>query len=512
MAEGEQRFEVAVATIAANYSTLLNTTRTDIGRAIATRLAEPIGLIAGVVRIRPAVLATMRDEDVAAYLELRAVQLLMASNDEQPKIFESIKSELLSILRADVPKARKAGRTMIGCLLLGLDELPELSADILRFLASLTGRREGVRASESEPDHSDIHSDALLGLSRLLDLALSSEVFAFLAGMPHLRSASAAALDELSTLPLSVVSVASRKGGVGKSTLALATALVLIKRDRRTRVCIIDLDVTGPIWQYLFFPSGGSDENTPLPSLNRLVDIEQEIPDFEFGTPATDDVVSCIGRAMIPLLDAEIGILTFSDLPRTNRYLVQAIAANLESFTRFLLAILSSLSDRYDYVIIDNSPGLDPHPMITLIAAGASRNGLPIVLSSQHVPDLRGTFLELSDLRLVGFDRLPLWIINKADERTRAFFSQPHTVVEVAEMTRAYKQIMPMAPLVRRCLQPTPMANAIHSLPFDFDLAQPNVIDFAEPLTRESISRFLDSKLFLHFEKDLTVMLRGDRR
>jgi hypothetical protein len=352
-----------------------------------------------------------------------------------------------------------------------------------------------------------LDAEVALDLSKLLDYALFGEVLTFLAGLPSLQAATVQS--GLSDVTASLVSIASRKGGVGKSTLALALALAAARRRADCRVCIIDLDITGPTWQYLLCPDGRTVARKPIAFLNRLIEIDQPDNSFDFGEPEAELVLACIADAHLPAIEAPVGLLTFADLPRTNRYLVQAIANNRPSFTAFLVAILRAASTRYDFIIIDNTPGFDPHPLITLVLAGRVPRGVPLVLSTEQGPDLRGTFLELSDLRLLHFNRPPVWIVNKASPEAQRFLAAGLTVPQVAALTPAYAEIMPNAPLLQRFLTSRPPSQPVRTLPFDQDLARPKAhsIDLASPLTESTIRNFLGSELFRRFERDIAPRL-----
>lgn len=455
----------------------------------------------------PTVLQEMGDDAIDACFELRVVQLLIADKHQQDAILQSIEDELRVILRMDTAKARKAGATLIGCLLLALDELPVVADRVLALLGSLTGRNEGLRQGAPTAQPLPLSPEVALDLSKLLDYALFGEVFTFLAGLPSLRDATVQT--GLADVTASLVSIASRKGGVGKSTLALALALAAVRRRADCRVCIVDLDVTGPTWQYLLCPDGRTVAGQPIAYLNRLIEIDQPDTAFHFGEPHEDLVLACMAEAHLPTVQTPVGLLTFADLPRTNRYLVQAIANNRSSFTAFLVAILRAASSRFDFIIIDNTPGFDPHPLITLVLAGRVPRGVPLVLSTEQAPDLRGTFLELSDLRLLHFNRPPVWIVNKASEEAERFFSAELTLPQVAGLARGYAEIMPNAPLLQRFLTPRRPSRTVQALPFDEDLARPNVhgIDLSSPLTESAVRKFLGSNLFRRFESDIAPPL-----
>jgi len=509
-------FSDAIASLVEGYRYLQTSasSRDATDSALVGPLGEALRLVLQVLSEEPRRIGELSDEAIAACFELRAIQLLVAHESAQGAIFASIEDELRAILSLDSREARKAGGILIGCLLLALDELPAITDRVLAFLGSLTGRREGTTAKDLRAPVPPIQlsAETVLNLSKLLDYGLFSEVFTFLAGMPHLQRVSA--LPGLDDFGASVIAIASRKGGVGKSTLALAMALALLRRGDGTRLCIVDLDITGPIWEYVLCPEGRTVDGQPIPYLNKLLTIDQPDDAFYFGSPTAESVLECVARVQIPSVAHDIGLLTFADLPRTNRYIVQAIANNRESFTEFLVAVLRGLSQQYDHIIIDNTPGLDPHPLIALVVAATVPHGLPVVLSTQHAPDLRGTFLELSDLRLLRFNNRPLWIVNKTSEDVESFFSEERTLVDIAAMTHGYAAIVPEAPLLKQMLTPTPLARIVRPLPFDPDLARPNVVDFANPLKDAAIKGFLEGKLFRRFAHDINALLpqcRPDR-
>jgi hypothetical protein len=444
---------------------------------------------------------------IDACFELCVIALLVADEPQQQSLVETIEEVLRSVLSIDTTQTRRAGAKLVGCLLLALDELPAVADRVLALLGSLTGRNEGLRQGTPTQPSISISPDVALDLSKLLDYALFGEVFAFLAGLPSLRDATAQA--GLADVSVPLASIASRKGGVGKSTLALALALEAVRRKPGRRVCILDLDITGPTWQYLLCADGRTRNGEPIRYLNHLLQLDQPDTAFDFGQPEPEAVLACVADAFLPGVQAPIGLLTFADLPRTNRYLVQAIANNRSSFTSFLVALLRGVSSSFDFVIIDNTPGFDPHPLITLVLAGRVQFGLPLVVSTDQAPDLRGCFLELSDLRLLHFNRPPVWIVNKAGEEAEKFFSQELTLPQIAGLTRSYAEIMPDAPLLQRFLTPRPPSRTVRALPFDLVMALPNSdgIDLGSPLTSSAVERFLGSALYRRFESEIAPHL-----
>lgn len=506
MSDTPTSFSKAVKTLVDTYRRGESDERISPRRPVPQEIHDVTRPVLSRILADPSALEEMSADAIDACFELRIVELLLAEKQQQDEILSSIESELGVILRVDTASARRAAGKLVGCLLLAVDEIPAVADRVLTLLGSLTGRNEGLRLGLPTPPPFPVPPDVALDLSKILDYALFGEVFAFLTGLRSVQDA--AAETSLNEVTASVIAIASRKGGVGKSTVALALALAATTRRKDSRVCIVDLDITGPTWQYVLCPEGRTAKRQPVAYLNKLFRIEQPHDAFDFGEPNVADVLGCVAEARLPMHGA-VGLLTFADWPRTNRYLVQAIANNRAAFTAFLVCILRAVSSRFDLVIIDNTPGFDPHPLITLVLAGRAPRGVPLVVSTEQAPDLRGTFLELSDLPLLHINHPPSWIVNKASEQAERFFATGPTVSQIAALWPGYAKMMPTAPLLQAFLAPRQPGRPVRTLPFDEDLARSNAwgIDLASPLTEAGVKRFLASSLYRRFESDIAPRL-----
>jgi len=459
---------------------------------------DPVHAVSRELRSHPEMaLHVMTGSALGHYLEARVVLVLALSvePDMQNAEFAELEAELWTFLGAE--STFNAAAILIESLIAALVGLSgPLALKTIDILRSLTGREEGSIAPLAKPNN--VAPDySIPRLSRLLDLGLFSEVFVFLG--------SAAAARVLPTQPLcidaSVACIVSRKGGVGKSTIALSLALAGRSSHPDDRVCLIDLDLTGPIWMDLLCPSGKDTSDRPARYLNRLINLEQSDRNFEFGQPVEADVLECVNEVPLPGTDGIVGLLSLADLPRTNRYIVQAIANNRGSFATFLAKVLTGVASKYSRIIIDNSPGFDPHAFLVLATVGRVMNGrgCPVVVSTPLLADIRGTLLELSDTRLLGLYRTPVWIINKASPEADQFFANSHSLYEIAEHLPAYREVLPSKPLIARALPEVPIARNTRPLPFDSSLVGASNLMEAGLIDSQRVRQFTESLFFRRF-------------
>ncbi len=144
----------------------------------------------------------------------------------------------------------------------------------------------------------------------------------------------------------SVVAIANQKGGVGKTTTAINLAVALA--DLKLRVLLIDLD-----------PQGNATSG---------VDSRRELSGTKTASSRTMyDVL--IGR--VQLIDVVRPVRHFLFLAPSSTDLVGAEVelATMEGRERILAAALTSVSQNYNYVLIDTPPSLGLLTLNALVAA-----------------------------------------------------------------------------------------------------------------------------------------------
>lgn len=363
--------------------------------------------------------------------------LLMESVDQKRNI-----QQLMGLVQSQIGHNDKTGKyisqRLVEHLVLSLDLFSNDDAQlILDLLGNLTNRNSGTRNSAvvSESEYTSNHR----ALSQLFEKALFSEVWEFLTTRKAINKNLSEFSSNIVGCDSNVISIGSRKGGVGKSTIAMLIAMAAIERSSST--CIIDLDLTGPVWQYLLFPK----RNEPKYFLNDVLS-PQPVDIFNFAEPSDADIEKCISIAGT-INGSSLGLLAFADLPRTSRLLRTAISLrrNQNSYLQLLTNIIRVVSKYYNTIIIDNSPGFDSCSLLSFVVTDQVNNGTNIIVSSPQKADIYGTFIELADFRLLNLNP-PLWLINKADEETKNWFSKKHSEYEIIQKCQSYDTLLPSNP------------------------------------------------------------------
>jgi cellulose biosynthesis protein BcsQ len=380
-------------------------------------------------------------ETIERYFELCALQVIAAPSETQYIILQESFECLDKILLLRNDKLYVAIQAFYESLILHIDATTKKASDaILKKLAELGNCPEGVLPANDIKNSADVAPRQQVILKNILNTGLIRELEEFLKIKSNIKSVSNDSVTN--NVSTRLVSFLSRKGGVGKSSLLLATAFWFVKAYQNKRVCILDLDLSGPVWQYLLFPQ----PERPEKFLNAILDLEQGDQEGEFTFPQVDKATinDCIEWPELGCDTERIGVITLSDLPRTNRYLSLALKNNPTGYYNFIISILDSLGDFVDLVLIDNAPGFDSTQILSHVLASSIPCGASIVLSTPAAPDLRGTMIELSDLALLKDCRPPLWVVNMATPEAMEFISRPLGITQVASEDESYNSILPI--------------------------------------------------------------------
>ncbi len=201
---------------------------------------------------------------------------------------------------------------------------------------------------------------------------------------------------------MGLITVNSRKGGTGKTSVLLAIALNLAKKKN---VCVIDFDISGPSWVFLlnhlglnldgeiktidryFMPYDfpGKYNFTDYPVKVNFMDDETSF-DVVFMRPST---------SVIQKLDEQLQLLDSLDI--------------MEMLDNFLKA----LGAKYQYILLDNSPGNIQHSIYANQMTYENEDDVRIFVSSADVPDLAGILYELDTLKTLQIKGKTIWLLNK---------------------------------------------------------------------------------------------------
>jgi cellulose biosynthesis protein BcsQ len=520
------------AAIDQTYDHFLSSSDTE--RKFANRVASEsrdiINLVADLIkRDANALLAEWSEQTLQRYFELTVV-VLLTTNDDELAVLNDLSEQLNSVLESQESKKAKAGaQALLESLILAIENVEsKTSHQILELLAKLSNAPEGVtppssRQSEGfDPQQAagSLDHEGRALLRDLLQVGLFREVMIFLRQRKDLSKAREGR-EFLEGIQKPVVSFASRKGGVGKSMLAFATAAwYLTEVQADATVCILDLDLSGPVWQYLLFPERGK----PSHFLNDLFRLDQgnQKGEFEFPSVSEDVIKPLLEESTIMVQDKPISLLSFADLPRTSRYLSLAVANNSQSCFTFLTQLLLAIQSSVDLVVIDNAPGFESLPLLSHVLATSVRHGCSVIVSTPALPDLRGTLIELSDLYVLDREsdlvkRPPLWIVNKADAKAQEFLHTKHNIVDVANEIEAYNSIVPVRPLVGRAVSPS--SHKFHGLALPLDqalLGFGNIKNSGNPPLQDALDTFLRTDFFDDFKRhvgpEMIQLLSEDSR
>ncbi len=171
-----------------------------------------------------------------------------------------------------------------------------------------------------------------------------------------------------------ILSVASGKGGVGKTSFSLNLAYALARQNKR--VCIIDADLG-------------------LANIDVVLGINPEytLEDVIFNGKSLEDIIYKIDEYLY-LLPGSSGIPALADLSKEQR--------------KTLITGFSSLRG-YDFIIIDNSPGIVPSVLSFCLAT----KELIVVFTPEPTSITDGYGL-IKSLKESGLYYPPLVVLNKA--------------------------------------------------------------------------------------------------
>ncbi|MBA7489909.1 Iron-sulfur cluster carrier protein [subsurface metagenome] len=214
-----------------------------------------------------------------------------------------------------------------------------------------------------------------------------------------------------SPLPL-IITILSRKGGVGKTTMAIVLALAIAKEKKTTYV--MDMDFTGLAFPFIF----------PLPGLGASISIEQFFSSIELKNQAASNLIDHL-FCPLPL---SLGVSDWSNylkiaqplaLPHQRFAILTKVASQKgyeQILRRFDELIVALGKNGVEVLILDNSPGFHYWPLLTFVLC-LQKRGIPIIITSADVQDIGGLQIEW-DLMNQLVQKCPpspgaFWFINK---------------------------------------------------------------------------------------------------
>ncbi len=194
-----------------------------------------------------------------------------------------------------------------------------------------------------------------------------------------------------------VTTVCAAKGGVGKTTVAVTTALALTARGHRTALVDLDLEF------------GDVTTTLNIKPVGTIADIDRAL--------SADHV------------DTETVMALLTQHPSG----LHVLAAPLEPSAAFGLTVdivghvIDALTREFDHVVIDTPPSLNEH-----VLAAIDRSQTVAVLTTLDVPALRNACTAIRTLQSIGVaqQRLHL-IVNRADAETGVALNEASQVLNL---------------------------------------------------------------------------------
>lgn len=188
------------------------------------------------------------------------------------------------------------------------------------------------------------------------------------------------------------IAIVNQKGGVAKTTTALALGHGLAASGKK--ILLIDFDPQGSLTTFLGY------DTSDVPTAIEWLGVQRK------HVAAFDDVVLNV-NANLDLIPSDIS------LEEAPGYLYSKPGGH-----GYLLAVISEIKDRYDYVIIDTSPSLNILTINALVAADEL-----IVPFKPEVGSVKGISLLLDTIRdvraLNRSIRIAGFVVVMADKRRK---------------------------------------------------------------------------------------------
>lgn len=184
-----------------------------------------------------------------------------------------------------------------------------------------------------------------------------------------------------------VITILLNKGGTGKTTTTLVLSQIISWLG--CKVLVIDHDPQGN--SSLYFGFRNKDTQDIIDGVKQPEESDYNISElYRFRYNTVEDVKSLIRKTNVPNIDI---------IPSSNRLDVidSILKNNTGNTTVFLKRALKSISDDYDYILIDNAPASNRLTVNSIIASDYLL--MPVEVDNFSLKGLKETLSSLSYLR-----------------------------------------------------------------------------------------------------------------
>lgn len=225
-----------------------------------------------------------------------------------------------------------------------------------------------------------------------------------------------------------IISIHSRKGGVGKTTVATLLAKNLVNKNGNKRVCIVDFDTHGPTLENIFKSNFFTAGEAKLSLTDYL--LIDEYQGFNFSDLYERIKFKKDDKDYLTLIkmSARAG-----DIDAVNVSYRKEPNLLLSDFEQRLHYFFKNITNEFDHIIVDTHPGLwgISREILTL---NYNFEGTLVFVASPTIYDLVGYGYEFKQLEdLPGFSDFKL-IINKIEPETyKKIFAKNITLKKLLE-------------------------------------------------------------------------------
>ena len=209
-----------------------------------------------------------------------------------------------------------------------------------------------------------------------------------------------------------IISIHSRKGGVGKTTFAILLAINLLKK-KKGKICIVDFDTHGPALSNILNKYNFSNDNQEKSTITDYL-LSDDYQTFNFKNVYTKIRFNNVDENYLTLISMSERA---GDIDAINGFYRKEPDRLLSNFEQKINHFFNTITNQFGHIVVDTHPGLwgISREILTL---NYNYEGTLVFVASPTIHDLIGYGYEFKQMEdLPGFSDFRL-IINKLEKKT----------------------------------------------------------------------------------------------